>query len=352
MKRTIAAAALVLTAACAVVKPPSGGPEDRTPPRVVSVIPAPGSTALPADTGIDIVFSEKIDGESFRKRVEIYPPVEFDRIGADGERLEIRFEKALPETTIALSIGSGYSDLHGVKSGKRLIYYFATADSIDPGVISGRIMFKSKPDSTGLARLLKVEAGDTITDVWKDKEARTAFAASDGGFSFEGLPVDGTPFVLWGFTDRNSDGRYSPGDEFHEVWPDTIRLSPERTSVEGIVLDIIDPDEPGSIEGGIEDSTATPGVPTVRFEALDPDGKDLVATADSTGAFILPAVPPGFYLVRAFIDVEVDSLPGSYIDPADSTATVPEPRSASVDTLEVGPGEKRKIPPITIKEGG
>ena len=350
MRKALLLTVALLLLSCAVVKAPSGGPKDETPPEVTGILPVPGSVNVDRNSSVQIVFSEKIDGDSFKKLVALYPPLEFDKMSAKGENFEIRFKDELPETTICVVIRKGYVDHHKVKGKKAIIFCFSTADSMDTGNISGLILFKMSPDSTGLAKLVAVSAIDSTGDVTRAPESRIAFCGRDGSFEFDALPTDGTMFRLWAFTDRNGDTRFSPGDEFSTILEDTLTLTSEKSSIAYLEINIIDPDEPGKIEGTITDLSGLDIAPSARFEPLFEEGAALLVRADSTGLYKVHSISPGDYTLTAFIDVLSDSLPGSYPDPSDSTRTLAEPFAVFPDTIVVLPGGKIALDPIYIQK--
>jgi hypothetical protein len=335
---------------CAVMEAPSGGPKDETPPKPTGILPVPGSAGVDRASSIRISFSEKIDGDSFKNLVQVYPPLEFERIGAKGEIFEIKFRDELPETTICVVIRKGYEDYHGVKGIRPIAFCFSTADSLDKGKISGRILFKMSPDSTGLAELTAVSAVDSTGDVTHAPASRLAFCGRDGSFDFEALPTDGTMFRLWAFTDRNGDLRFSPGDEFSGILEDSLALTSESPTISGLQINIIDPNEPGKIEGVIYDLTDLGVPPTARFEPAFEEGSPMVIRADTTGQYRVPAIPPGAYVFTAFIDILPDSLQGYFPDPSDSTRMLPEPFAAYPDTVIVPPGALITLDPLYIKK--
>lgn len=347
--RIFCIAAIALTAAaCAVMEAPSGGPEDTTPPAISRIDPEPGSSGVDRNTSVKVVFSEKVDPGSFRDRVLVFPPLEFDRVRVDGERLVIGFKETLPETTLTVVIRGGYTDLRRVRNDRSRVFHFSTAAAIDTGTISGRIMFKMTPDSTGLAHLIRIAPCDTLTDPVAASPARLAFAGPDGSFSFRALPTREARFLLWAFSDRNRDGSYSPRDEFALLLPDTMVLTPERTQIAGLTVNIIDPDEPGSIAGTVINLTGISMAPTVRFDGLA-DERYAVAVADSaTGSFRITTIAPGRYVWSAFMDVSADSMAGTYIDPIDSVTVRREPSWTSPDTLTVRPGEMKALAPVRL----
>jgi hypothetical protein len=352
--RDVVRTAIVLLAvtavvgACAVIQPPPGGPEDKRPPEIVETTPRADSAGVARNVAPAIVFSEKVDPASFKNRIFVYPPMEFDRIAVKGERLEIRFKDELPETTVCLLVRAGIKDYHSVESKQNYLLFFSTADSIARGVISGVILYKEKPDSTGVAELFAVR-GDTTPDLRTAKRVRVSFAAKDGRFELPGLPADGSKFILRGFGDRDGDSRFSEGKEFAEVYPSPIVLDPSRERVDEIRINTIDPNEPGSIEGRILNETGLAAAPTVRLSPAGAGKRSFTALADSTGAFVLWRVAPGAYLFSAFIDMKADTLCGTYFAEGDTTRALNEPCVALSDTLRLKPGEIKTLPPVTIK---
>jgi hypothetical protein len=337
VRGTIVSLGALLIVACAVVQPPSGGPEDREPPYILEVFPAADSTGVRTDTRITIRFSEKVNAATFKERVRLYPPVAFESIDVDGGELRIEFAESLPETTITLLLSGGYKDMHGVQNTDNNIFHFSTTEELQAGEISGWLLFKGKADSTGVVKLYQVVADSSIS-FKVQPESRIAFATRDGSFAFRALPADSARFLLWAFSDKNRDGAFAEEKEFFLLYPDTVLLTSKRRSAREIYINVIDPNEPGSITGRVIDETGLAILPTVRFSPLLPGEPPLFARADSTGHFIASKVPPGRYVVSVFVDVVPDSLCGSYPAPEDSTVTLKEPCIILPDTLNVEPG--------------
>lgn len=351
VRKTIFPFILLAASACAVQKPPTGGPEDRTPPQLVSSVPARDSTGVGRETGVRLFFSERIDGESFKSRIRSYPPLEFESVRADDDQLEIRFREALPETTIVLAVSGGYLDYHGVRSKQPILLRFATVDSMARGRIEGRIRFKGIPDSTGVARLFVVRP-DTTIDVVRDREDLVAFADWQGRYRFDGLPADSSRYLVQAFLDADGDGKPSGEKEFAQFPADTLLLTAKFPIVPHFVFDIIDPNEPGGVEGRIIDETGLGRLPIVVLRAVTPETGPIVALVDTTGAFVLPRIPPGGYLFTVLVDMRPDSLCGDYPSPADSSILLPEPCFTAPETLFVMPGETVSLDPVTLGPGG
>jgi hypothetical protein len=349
VKEALVSLSAILIVACAVVQPPSGGPEDRQPPYILEIVPAPDSVGVADDTNIAMRFSEKVNAESFKERVKLFPPVAFESIKVKGAELRIRFAEALPETTMTLLLSGGYKDLHGVPNRNSDIFHFSTTDALQEGKISGWVFFKEEADSTGVVKLYQVVADSSISFKMQP-ESRIAFASRDGSFAFRALPTDSARFLLWAFSDKNMDGNFAEEKEFFLLHPDTIVLTKGKKSAREIHINIIDPKEPGSITGRVIDETGLELLPTVRFSPMLPGEPTLVVRADSTGNFLAPKVPPGRYVVSVFIDVAQDSLCGSYIAPYDSTVTLEEPCMILSDTLLVKPGGEIGIGVVKLEK--
>jgi hypothetical protein len=339
---------IILFHACAVIEAPSGGPQDKTPPFILNTVPSQDSTNVPKDSDIIITFSEDLDPESFKNRIHTYPSLDFKDIDVDGEVLKVNFDSPLPETTIVFHLESGFQDNHRVKSGERLLLYFTTANYLERGLISGWTLFKQKPDSLGVVKLFKMDS-DTIESFIGADEARVAYSNSMGEFLFKALPTDSTSFILWAFSDRNGDGKYSKSKDFAIIQPDTVILTEQNTMLKEVRLNVIDPNEPGLIEGRIINATGIAGLPTVILEPISPEEKRKVSVTDSLGAFKLKQVPPGRYLLTALMDIIADSTCGTYPSLEDSTVMQDEPCFTLGDTISLKPAEKMLLESIKLE---
>ncbi len=338
---------LAIVYSCAVMEPPTGGPEDKTPPEIVETVPAPNSAGVKRTQKVQIIFSEKLDSESFRKRIIFYPEIPFKKIDVSDNRLEIEFEGLLPETTISFYLKKGYMDNHDVKVEKSSFFYFSTADSLEKGLISGHVFFKKEMMEGGTVRLTSIEP-DTFEHIYDKPELRTSVADETGDFSFRFLPTDSSGFRLWAFFDTNEDGEYSDSREFYLLYPDTIYLTRHESAYRDFTMNVIDPNEPGEAKGIIKNKTTLKRFVTVKLKNVVDDEPCYEAYTDSAGVYNIKRVLPGEYLFSAFIDMNADSLPGTYPDPEDSTLTREEPSVSLPDIISVAPAEIKIIPELEI----
>ncbi|MEK7727574.1 MAG: Ig-like domain-containing protein [candidate division KSB1 bacterium] len=137
---------------CARQASPPGGPEDKTPPRILAVSPKPDSTRVGRDTRLLFTFSEKIDRKSFADALFIspspnlsHPEEEEFRFKWRGREVEVSFPDSLrPQRTYVVTLGTDVRDLRNNRLAGAFTFAFATGDSLDRGEITGRV-FASKP---------------------------------------------------------------------------------------------------------------------------------------------------------------------------------------------------------------
>ena len=101
--------------ACATQVAPGGGPEDKLPPRVAAVYPAPMTTNHPNELYVKLEFDEWINASIPRSAVSISPPIEKKmKFEVSGRTLELTSRAVLDEnTTYTITFAGGIKDLHG-----------------------------------------------------------------------------------------------------------------------------------------------------------------------------------------------------------------------------------------------
>ncbi|MCI0329991.1 MAG: Ig-like domain-containing protein [candidate division Zixibacteria bacterium] len=178
----------LLFASCAKFGAPPGGPEDKTPPEVLSCSPPSGS--LQVDTGafFEFVFSEKVVRTSLTANVFISPPL------ADSFRDELRGKtyRIYPNrylrkgATYVISLGTGVRDLHGNSLAQAYSFAFSTGETIDSGEIAGQVFDKTAPVSQAFVQAFRM-ADTAAPPDWKKPDYQTA-SGKDGLFKFSFLP--------------------------------------------------------------------------------------------------------------------------------------------------------------------
>lgn len=128
---------------CATRQPPPGGPEDKTPPRLLSSFPRPDSTNVRDLEYLEFEFDENLDRGSLRNQVWILPelPGPFEIKWKGNKKFRIVFEDSLESNqTYLATIGAGLKDLRGNTLNEPVVLPFSTGPTIDRGEISGQVL--------------------------------------------------------------------------------------------------------------------------------------------------------------------------------------------------------------------
>src|SRR5690242_1663633 len=107
MRRYILLMIVFCFTGCASIQPPPGGPEDKTPPTLDTVMPPQRSLNVPRDTKLHFIFTHNIDRASFTSALSITPylsgPVKYNWDGYD-EVTVILPEQLRENTTYVVSL--------------------------------------------------------------------------------------------------------------------------------------------------------------------------------------------------------------------------------------------------------
>ena len=127
---------------CATSVAPGGGPEDKYPPRVAGVYPAPNSTNMPLELNVHLQFDEWIATSVPRSAVMISPPLEKKlKFEVDGDELFVTSKARLDSnTTYTVTIANGLKDLRGNAVTDPFRLTFSTGPIIDSLSVKGQVM--------------------------------------------------------------------------------------------------------------------------------------------------------------------------------------------------------------------
>lgn len=170
---------------CANQLPPSGGEEDKIPPKIINVYPADGTTNYDRDY-FELEFSEYVDKRSVRDAVFISPFIEGNfTYSWSGTTLEVTFpEKLKKDITYTITIGTDVVDLNNKnRMAQAFTFSFSTGDKIDRRIISGRVYGKEKEGIFIYAYKIE-ESSDSLLKRKPDYVSQTGV---DGNFSLQGL---------------------------------------------------------------------------------------------------------------------------------------------------------------------
>ena len=239
-------ASCLMIAACATQVAPTGGPEDKLPPRVAGVSPAPKTANHPNELYVKLEFDEWINASIPRGAITISPPIEKKlRYEVHGKTLEVYSRAELDTgTTYTVTFAGGIKDLRGNALAKPFQVVFSTGATIDSLTLHGRVMVsdslvrkKSYP-SVGLylmgpereSKRYLEKYRDTVTKVLdslpmltKEEPLYLTAADSIGNFTFTGLKAGRYRVVA--FVDGNGNHKIEPSSELAGVWISDLALS-------------------------------------------------------------------------------------------------------------------------------
>ncbi len=214
---------IMLLGSCAIPRPPSGGPPDRIPPRLVSSDPAAGATHVRTNR-IRLTFSEYIDPTTFRQALSIWPEPETPpRIRWKGKTAELVFDQPLrTNTTYLIVLDTQLKDWHGVPLSAPITLAFSTGTSIHEARIQGEVRLSWSDLPAQAFDVLAYRHPPRDTQTPPDYRTQTD---PQGRFELAYLPD--TTFFVVALEDRNRNHRPDPTEAFAP--PPVIAIPALRT---------------------------------------------------------------------------------------------------------------------------
>lgn len=233
---------------CATQVAPSGGPEDKLPPRVAGVYPAPNTTNHPNELMIKLEFDEWINASIPRSAVSISPPIDKKlRFEVSGKSLVLSSRAVLDTgTTYTVTFAGGIKDLHGNALAKPFHVVFSTGAIIDSLTLSGRVLVnqamarKKEFPSIGLFLMGEERNSKHYLDKYRDTTTKeiskepmllkepplyVTRADSAGHFTLTGLKAGHYRVVA--FMDGNGNQKIELSTEQVGIWTGDLQLTAE-----------------------------------------------------------------------------------------------------------------------------
>lgn len=134
------AALCFILSACASPALPKGGQPDKTPPKVVATEPAQHALNV-QPRYIALEFNKFIQQRSqVQQNIFLTPPVKVDYSWSGGKKVFINLKERIDSnTTVALTLGTQFSDWDNVKPEAAYTLIFSTGNKLDSGIIRGKI---------------------------------------------------------------------------------------------------------------------------------------------------------------------------------------------------------------------
>ena len=213
MKRAIILLVLSLVFCfCAKKGMPPGGPEDKTPPRVISTFPSADSTQVGPNVEIEVAFSEKMEKKKTESSVFISPLPEIPW-GFSWHKNKLNLKPPGPlelKTTYVITVGTGAVDLRGNRMRESRSFAFSTGDFIDSCEISGETQIEEKKEA-GISIWAYLLDDKTSVDVLADKPTYVTQTDFEGKYSLKNLGYG--KYRLFGVKDKNGDLEWDIEDE-------------------------------------------------------------------------------------------------------------------------------------------
>jgi hypothetical protein len=315
-RRWLASLAFALAlAGCAKKGPPSGGPPDLTPPRVIATHPDSGAAGVPVGTELALTFSEGMEPRSTSEVVSLAPRVEIRQKRWSGHTLTLRLGEPLKaHQTYTLFVAEGGRDLHGnpLRGGSAVV--FSTADSFPRGRIEGKIDARGFSAGGTALWCYLADPGRVPDSTARDFDA-VGIADADGSFRVDGLSVPGR-YRLWAFADLNANQSFEPATDVLAGADTVIALAPGAETAGPLLLHVVNPRAPGRVQGAVLDTLGDSlGVLRVVAVADTDTTRRTLLEVDPKGGFDL-SLAPGRWRIQAFRDLDKNRVWSPEREPA------------------------------------
>lgn len=299
----VALFAALLAAGCAKKGPPSGGPPDLAPPRVVSTQPDSGAAAVALDAPLSLTFSEGMEPRSTVEAISIAPRVEIRRRRWSGRTLTLELAERLERgQTYTLFLTEGARDNHGNGLVGGAAVVFSTADTFPSGRIEGKVEARGF-GGTGTALWCYDAATGRVPDSTARDFDAIGLADADSRFRIDGLRVPGR-YRIWAFADLNGNHSFEPASDVLAPADTVFELTAARPVVGPVLLRVTNPRAPGLLAGAVLDTLRDSlGVVRVLAVADSDTTQRVIRDADARGGFQL-SLAAGRWTIRAFRDFD------------------------------------------------
>jgi len=190
-------AQMVLLTSCAGIIPPSGGPRDTIPPKLVMSIPHDSAKNVKSQKLV-LTFDEFVELKEVSQNVIFSPnPKKTPLVEYKLKNITIKLRDSLePNTTYSINFGNGIKDINEGNILKDFTYLFSTGNKIANGTFSGKAILAEtgRTDST-LIVILHKNLNDTA--IYKSSPRYIAKIDGKGNFIFRNIEVGSyNAFVL------------------------------------------------------------------------------------------------------------------------------------------------------------
>lgn len=233
---------LIVSTGCANIIPPSGGPKDSLPPRLIRASPRDSALNFKGNN-LTLTFDEYIDLQNVQKELIISPVQERNPIvNHKLKTIMIKLIDTLEENvTYSFNFGEAIKDINEGNILKKFNYFFSTGPYLDTLTITGKVIIAEtgKVDSTLLVMLHKTENDSVVIN---SKPRYITRVNNKGEFKFSNLP-EGIFYLyaikdetgigkllgknqLFAFSDRSISTREKPDSQMLNAYLENIFIEP------------------------------------------------------------------------------------------------------------------------------
>jgi len=348
-RRESRAAALLLVAGvlvaalatgCAKRGVPPGGPEDRTAPAVLTTSPAGGALGVDVAGEIRIAFSEPMKHRTVETAVVVSPPCRWrKRHWQDNTYVLVPAEGLRGGATYLVSVGATAQDRHGVKMGETFVTGFSTGQTIEAGLIAGKVFWKGMAAEQAIVEVF--DAAE-VTGFEAFPAAAPVYVTLTGAGGRYEIPYVDTrrSYRAVAFLDKNLNTEYDQ-DETVGCASGMISFA-DSSAARGIDIPFCEAAFKGILSGAVSiaafDTSAAQDLGAAVLATSLEDSSSYAAGCDKQGVFRIGCLSPGRYLVKAFVDLDGDQK-------QDTDDTL---EAWFADTVTVAPCEETLAPAVTI----
>ncbi len=214
MKQLFLFALCLSLAACAVDRPPTGGPKDTAPLEIVSVSPPTSSVNIFPER-ILFHFNRYVSLSSLERSLSFTPAITGYTLEGGGKEAAIVFTEPLGRNkTYTFTLNTSLRSSRGNQLPQSYNYAFSTGPEINRGIIAGQVFSEdARPLVRALVLAYAVSKDDTLSPVNPFQQAPDYRVGSgeNGSFTFEYL-AEGF-YRLIALQDRNGDRKPNPESE-------------------------------------------------------------------------------------------------------------------------------------------
>ncbi len=189
---------------CAKEGMPPGGPEDKTPPRIVFAFPSSDSIKVAPDVEVEVTFSERVERKKTEESIFVSPLPEIPwELSWHRNRLSLKPPEPLRmKTTYVITVGTDARDLRGNRMKESYSFAFSTGDFIDSCKISGEAQIQENKEA-GISIWAYLLKDETEIQVFKEKPAYITQTDYEGKYNLQNLHLG--KYRLFAVKDKNKD---------------------------------------------------------------------------------------------------------------------------------------------------